>query len=204
MDTPVHRPENIHRSLMHVLSGLIVLALIQMLPGLRELRMAAGGAALLAWSLEISRRYSPAMNRFCMWVFARVAHPHETKQVNSSTWYTTALLGLALFTSPMVASVAVAVLGFGDPAAALIGRRWGRHRLASGRSLEGCAAFVVAGFAAAFGTLWLCYPGNPHGPAVALAAAVAGAVAELLTRRLDDNLVIPLAAAGGALLAGAF
>ena len=203
MHTPVHRPENIHRSLMHVLSGLIVLALIQTLPGMRELRMLAGGAALLAWSLELSRRYSPTMNRFCMWVFSKVSHPHETKQVNSSTWYTTALLGLTLFTSPMVASVAVAVLGFGDPAAALIGRRWGRHRLASGRSLEGCAAFVVAGFTAALGTLWLCYPDTLHSPGVALAAAGAGAVAELLSRRLDDNLVIPLAAAGGALLAGA-
>ena len=32
MHTPVHRPENIHRSLMHVLSGLIVLALIQTPP----------------------------------------------------------------------------------------------------------------------------------------------------------------------------
>lgn len=205
MHDPTLRPENLSRSLMHVLGGVTVLALIQLLPGLRELRMIALTFFLLAWGLEISRRFVPAVNVFCMWLFARVAHAHERQRVNSSTWYTTALLGLALFTSPMVASVAVAVLGFGDPAAALIGRRWGRHRLASGRSLEGFAAFVVAGSAASVGTLWAFYPEGlaHHGVLTAVAASAAGAVAELLTRRLDDNLVIPLAAAGGALLVGA-
>jgi dolichol kinase len=90
--------------------------------------------------------------------------------------------------------VGLAVLGLGDPAAAIVGRTFGRHRLADGRSLEGTAAFVVAGSAAAWLVLTSWHPEVPVA-ATALAAAGGGAAGELVARRIDDNLVIPIAAA---------
>ena len=87
-----------------------------------------------------------------------------------------------------------------DPAAALVGRRFGRTRMPNGRSLEGSAAFVVAGAAVAWGTLGIWHPelDSARGLMVAGAAAVLGAVGELASGRVDDNFSIPLAAAAGA------
>lgn len=183
---------------MHVVSGLVVLALLQWLS--QQMLLGVAGLALLAaWSMEIGRRYSDRINVILMWVFRKVAHRHEQHRINSSTWFTTAMFTLALTTSPMVGSVAVTVLGFGDPAAAWFGRRYGRTRLASGRSIEGSLAFVAVGGLCAVAVMQLFYSEIAWGDCLALAfaGALAGALAELLTQRLDDNLVIPLAAAGG-------
>lgn len=199
------RPANLRRSALHVFSGLAVLALIQLVLTPKTMVLVAAGFALAAWTMEISRRRSAAFNRFIMWVFGPVAHPHEVAKVNSATWYTTALFGLSLTASPMACAVAVTVLGVGDPAAGVVGRRFGSIRLATGRSLEGTAAFVVCAGAATFGMLRLFYPevALPGALAVALVAAAAGGVAELFARRLDDNFVIPLAAAAAATVVAA-
>ena len=101
--------------------------------------------AVSAWSMEIARRLSDRVNERLMRVFKHVAHPHERYRVNSSTWYVTALLLLALFGTRLSQSLAVVVLAVADPAAALIGRRFGRTRLLDNRSLEGTLAFFVVG-----------------------------------------------------------
>lgn len=194
------RPSNYSRNLLHVGSGVGVLLLIQYFLSPHTMVIASASFMAFAWFLEGGRRLSPRFNDLLMWMLGVVAHPHERHRVNSSTWFSTALFGLSLAASPMISSVAVMVLGVGDPAAAVVGRRFGRFRLASGRSLEGSLGFVVFGGMAAWITLLVYYPDVAllRGIAVALAAAVAGALAELLTRKLDDNLVIPLAAAVGA------
>ena len=200
------RPANYARSLVHALSGLVALLVIQhvLVTPLAMIGTAAVFCAW-AWSMEIGRRRSPAVNVFLMKVFGPIAHAHETHRVNSATWYCTALLALALTASPMACSLAVIVLGVGDPAAAFIGRRWGRTRLASGRSLEGSLGFVAVAGLAATATLLAYYPDIGLAEVIVLAfvSALAGAVAELLTATLDDNLVIPLAAAAGASIVAA-
>jgi dolichol kinase len=92
------------------------------------------------------------------------------------------------------------VLAVGDPLGALIGRRFGKTVIRAGRTVEGSLAFVVAGALAVAATLLICYPAlrTPLVAVVALLAAFGGAVAEVNTRRLDDNLMIPLGAALGA------
>ncbi len=202
---PGFRPANHTRSIVHALSGVLALLLIQHVLTPERMVWVAGIFFVCAWGMEIGRRYVPAVNRFLMWVFGPIAHAHEAHRVNSATWYVTALLFLSLTASPMACSLAVIVLGVGDPAAAFVGRRWGRTRLASGRSLEGSLGFVAFAGAAAVATLGVYYPelGLPEIVVLALAAAVAGALAELLTAGLDDNLVIPLAAAAGASLVAA-
>ena len=94
------------------------------------------------------------------------------------------------------------VLGLADPAAAWAGRRWGRVRLLWGRTLEGSLTFFVVGSAAAFAALLLWHPLETPGATllVALSGAGLGCLAELFSRRIDDNLSVPLAAAGGAWL----
>ena len=88
------RAENITRSLFHVASGLVALAMLRLLPERTWLVAASGSLAAWAWTMEILRRRSATVNRVLMRFFSAVAHPHERHQVNSSTWYLTALVGL--------------------------------------------------------------------------------------------------------------
>ena len=200
---PSLRPTNYARNVLHAAGGLGVMGLILHVLTPTTMLMLAGSAALGAWSLEISRRFSPKVNDLCMKVLGRFAHPHESWRVNSSTWYVTAMLGLALTGDAMLAAMAVGILAFADPAAALVGRRFGRTSLINGRSLEGTTAFALVGTVVSLAVLLLYFPAYSLTAAVliALAAAVPSAIAELLSRRIDDNLSIPLSAAAGAWLA---
>ena len=85
-------------------------------------------------------------------------------------------------------------------AAAIIGRRYGRIKLVNGRTLEGTLTFVAVGTLVA--TPWLALVwGMDSGLALKLAffGALAGGIAELFSRRVDDNLSIPVATAVAAL-----
>ena len=200
---PSLRPTNYARNLFHVGSAAVAAALILWVSSPSVLVAIAVAWAGFAWSCEVSRRLSPAVNRALMRFFGPVAHPHETFRVNSATWYATALLALSLTRSDLLCVVGVVVLGVGDPLAALVGRRFGRIRLVHGRSLEGTLAFAVGAALATFAVLATFFPalGLPRAAAVAASGAVLGAVAELFSLRVDDNLSIPLSAAAGAALA---
>lgn len=201
---PTHRPTNYTRSLFHVLMGLGSVALVQHVLTPRSMIMVTAAFAGWAWSMEIGRRFSTRLNELLMIAFKQVAHEHERRKVNSSTWYTTALLILALTSSPRTCAIALVVLAVGDPAAALVGRRWGKTKLVAGRSLEGTSTFVVVGALTTIAMLRLYYPELPMGvtAALACAAALAGAISEVVSKRIDDNLTIPLAAAAAAGVVG--
>src|SRR5690606_29012949 len=73
----------------------------------------------------------------------------------------------------------ILVLAWGDAAAALIGRRWGRHRYRVGpgwRSVEGSAAMCIVAIIAL----------------LVLAAAGAATLLEAASRWGADNLLVPL------------
>ena len=61
-----------------------------------------------------------------------IAHPHERYVVNSATWYATSLTLLAVAFEPMAQSIGVIVLGLADPAAGIVGRRFGTRKLREG------------------------------------------------------------------------
>jgi dolichol kinase len=200
---PTVRPTNYTRSLFHVASGLSALALVHYVPSRSWLIGVSLAFAASGWTMELSRRRSRWVNERLMRVFSPVAHPHERYRVNSSTWYTTALLLLALFAPLPAAEIGVTVLALADPAAALVGRRYGRTRLRAGRSLEGTLAFFAVGAAASLVLLTLLHPmAVPAMLALAAAGGVAGAITEVFSTRLDDNFTIPIAVAAAVGLVG--
>jgi dolichol kinase len=198
-----HRPTNYTRSAFHVASALVCLVLTLVVFTPSQLPWAAAAFAGTAWSLEILRRISPAANERLMVFFRPIAHASEARRVNSATWYMTSLVILAATGSTILAVVGVAVLGFADPLAGLVGRRFGRIRLLHGRTLEGSLTFFVTGTITAFAASWLLPAPPPPGVMLltAASASLAGTIAELVSRRVDDNLSIPLSAAMGAALA---
>jgi phytol kinase len=100
-----------------------------------------------------------------------------------------------------IAVVAVMAWGFGDAAAALVGKAFGRRRILhrrieGGKTYEGTLAmYVVAGLAVFF-TL-LVYAGQSWQLSLAVAALVApvSATVELFSNRGMDTLTVPLATA---------
>lgn len=198
---PSLRPTNYKRNLFHISFALLALTLLFLLSQPALLGVAIG-FFVWCWGCEIVRRRSPAVNRALMKVLSPFAHPHEHWRVNSASWYSAAILLLALTANPLLQVCGVVILGFADPAAAIVGRRYGRHKIIHGRSLEGTLAFILVGALAAF-LLLLARHGLPLSTAllVALGAALPAALAELLSRRVDDNFSIPVSAAAGAWLA---
>jgi dolichol kinase len=195
------RPENWARSASHVAAALLAIGLLHVLPA-DAVRWTAVSAAAICWAVELLRPRVPILNHAFRWVFGSMIHPHEHFRPASGTWYATGLVA-ASFMSVHAAVASVAVLGFGDPAAGTVGRRIGRTRIGEGRSLEGTLAFATVGGGAAAGALAWGWQVGSEVWGIAAAAGVAGAVSELLVRRVDDNLVVPIAAGLAAMLAGA-
>lgn len=197
---PRMRPTNYARNAFHVTWGLAAAGTLIAFPSRAVLLPIMTGFLIWSWSMETGRRYLPWLNRWLMSWLGPVAHPHEWHRVNSATWYATALWILAYLDALLPGLIGVLVLTVGDPAAAILGRRFGRTRLPNGRSVEGSLAFIAAAMLLTAPVLALVYPVLPWNEALptAFAAAVAGAVAEQVSRRIDDNFSIPLSAAAAA------
>ncbi|MFW6115950.1 MAG: diacylglycerol/polyprenol kinase family protein [Chloroflexota bacterium] len=100
-----------------------------------------------------------------------------------------------------ITAVAVMGWGFGDAAAALVGKAWGRRRfllplIEGAKTCEGSLAMTLVACLAFFLTLWL-YGGRPWpvSLAVALVAAPFAAAVELFSRKGLDTLTVPLSSA---------
>jgi dolichol kinase len=101
---------------------------------------------------------------------------------------------------PLIAAAAM-VWGFGDAAAALVGRALGRHRIAhravpEPKSVEGSLAMAVTAAGATFATL-LWYGGHAWWVSLVAAVVVApvAATVETFSRGGLDTLTVPLSAA---------
>ncbi len=94
-------------------------------------------------------------------------------------------LAIALFTKP-IAIAAIAYIIVGDTLAAIIGRRFGRHRFGR-KSVEGSAGCLA-------GTMLVAAVAPAYGLEFGLAAggAVVATVTEALSVRIDDNVSVPL------------
>ncbi|MGE0787419.1 MAG: diacylglycerol/polyprenol kinase family protein [Sandaracinaceae bacterium] len=205
---PSLRPTNVRRSITHAIMGVVCVSILWAIPNPWWALAITLPLALWAWTAEITRRRSARVNALLMRFFAPIAHPHEHHGINSATWYSTALLiltsSLFVWEGPAVPqAVGLAVLAFGDPAAAAVGRRFGWVRIAHGRTLSGTLAFVVVGALAGLAAAYAFAPAMAFGHLVAIASAgaVSGAVTEVVSRRIDDNLSVPLVATLGAAIA---
>ena len=119
------------------------------------------------------------------------------------------LLSLLFFSQQIYLAVGWGALAFGDAAANLAGQRWPGRRLSwnPAKSLAGLLGFWLAGTLASWGLLAL-IPASAYPAGVTLSTwgwilmivMLVSAWAETLPGTLDDNLWVPLVAAGSAWL----
>lgn len=118
--------------------------------------------------------------------------PQERRGMGAHVFFAAGAFVAALAYPKDIAIAAMFVVVIADGAAAVVGRRWGHHRLVGKKTLEGTltlfsvaiitATFIfVAGFRLPFYTSAM----------LSLAGAIAAACIELLP--LNDNLTIPIA-----------
>ena len=126
-------------------------------------------------------------------VFGRMIRPHEHDRVSGGFWFGVGVVAvLVLYPRPIV-EAACLVMGFGDAASTVVGRRFGSIRLPGGRSLQGSLAFAAVSLAVVSAWRAGLY-GDPLSAALAWGgvAALSGALAELASTRLDDNVTVPV------------
>jgi dolichol kinase len=187
------------RTLFHVANGVIAAALYQFLLGPTGALIVLGGFLAVFLFLEISRRFSASWNHaICTSrIFRPIARPNEYHRTNSATYYLIGLCLLVPLASKPAVIAAVLILAFADPAAAWFGKRFGRTKLHRNKSLAGTAAFLVVALAVAWPYLVAFGPdlGLARALLIASCGALAGAVAEVFSGPLDDNLTVPVASA---------
>jgi dolichol kinase len=145
----------------------------------------------VALGIDMARlRFRPVRYHFLRRTRAML-RAHERRSFAGATYMAVAYaLAIMIFPRP-VAVAAMLYNGLGDAMAALVGKRFGVHRTAWGKSWEG--------FGAALGTnltIGLLLPG------ISIPGAIAGAIAaaglEFAPLPLDDNLRVTLGGGAGA------
>jgi dolichol kinase len=118
-------------------------------------------------------------------LISSMAREHEVKGDFTGAAYilTTVCLVVALFDKP-VAIAALAFIMTGDSAAALIGRKFGKHKYGR-KSLEGSFAFLVTAIITAY-----FIPDLPI--TIGLIGAAVATITEAFSLTIDDNLTVPL------------
>jgi len=144
----------------------------------------------LAWLIiiliEISRFRNWKLWDYTKWFMAPMLRDSELKGDNfSGAFYILpAMIASILFFDPPVTLISLSFIIFGDPASAIFGRRYGKHKFKN-KSLEGSTAFLIFAVAVAIFApeipLW-----------IALLGAVTATITEALSFEVDDNVTVPL------------
>jgi dolichol kinase len=146
--------------------------------------------------VDILKNFVPVISTWYHGTFAPMLRQHELQKdrihLNGATWITLSAFILIAIFPKMIAVTAFAMVSVSDTMAALVGRKFGKHRFGE-KSLEGSLAFFVSAFAIAAVMPGVLLPAG-------VVMAIAGTVAEAMDIRIrgfkiDDNITVPMASA---------
>jgi len=149
---------------------------------------------ILALVLDVSRHFLPKVGKLFYMIFGFILRKHEKdsrkKNLNGATYvFISALLGVIIFPKVLFLT-AFPILIISDSTAALVGRKYGKHKLFA-KSLEGTLAFFISASIVVLFTPKL--NGSITEYFIGILAAAIGAIVENISFGLaDDNLTIPI------------
>ena len=146
----------------------------------------AGAMTVASLLLEAARRWWQWPNRLLWRLIPSVFRSREQRNVLGSTWLAVGMLLTLLLFGRDVGGTAVLFLAWGDPAAEVAGRRWGRP--GQRKSLAGSLGCLGACLLAAAVGIWL----GGLSPAAAVTGALAATLVERWSPPPDDNVWMPL------------
>jgi len=150
---------------------------------------------LISLILDLARYFSPTYKNFLYSIVGFMLREHEINSkriiLSGATYVLIAALVTVLLFPKAFVLLGIAVLIFGDIFAALIGRKFGRHKFLF-KSLEGTMSFFV------FGSLIMLVTPKIEGSLTEYligfaAVAVAGIIENVSYGWADDNLTVPIA-----------
>lgn len=194
MDIKTNYLREVQRKLIH-LSSLWMVFVILYLPH-KQVVYFFSFIYLNMLTLELLRFSSSTFERIYYQFFFSLMREHEVNQNKASfvgAYYVTlAVLIAVIFFSKPIATAAVTVMLVSDTFAALVGRKFGKHKLLD-KSLEGSLAFMLSGIISIY-VLYLSYFNEFSFLWSGIIAAVFATFVELVSKRfsLDDNLTIVL------------
>lgn len=152
-----------------------------------------GGPVLL---IDILRLKWRPLNQLVVSFLAPFMRKREFGTISGVAYFVLAFfLVVALFPKP-IAILSILCLAFGDAAAAVVGLRFGTESLVKGKSLQGSLACFIVCSILIFVVLTLYGITSNALPYISVAGGLAATFAELFaTKKIDDNLTIPLATA---------
>ena len=192
MTAPTLPPQEINRKLIHLSSLWIPVAIYFL--STEKAMVLFGFLTTCVLLVEYARRKSSKISRMFDRTFRASLRPAETMYGGGMTGASYMMLGIffCLFFPLEIAVTATTILVIADTAAAIVGIKFGKTRVL-GKSLEGCAAFLLSGLAALI-ILGNIMPHNARYLASGTAAVIAATLAELCSKklRLNDNFSIPV------------
>lgn len=170
----------------------------------REVALAILLPLTLAFTLsDLLRLYHKPTGRLYERYLGFLLRRHERndqgRRLNGATYVLLSASVCVLLFPKVIVVTAFAILIVSDSAAALIGRRIGRHRFL-GKTLEGATAFFVSAVIVVFIAPKIVY--FPAEYLIGFGGALFGAIVEASPLPVDDNLSIPIAI--GALMWGCY
>lgn len=185
--TTTAREEAIRKGL-HAGVSLVAAAAVWRLPP-ADAAILLAAATTVALSVEVARRASGPFGRRFQRGLGPLLRDREAGHLTGATTLAIGYTAAAVLFPGTPALAGILVAGVADAVAAIVGKRFGRHRYPGGKSVEGSVAF----FAVVTAMALLLLPDVRPGAVLALALAVTAL--EALTLRVDDNLYLPLATA---------
>jgi len=145
-----------------------------------------GLSAAVSILIDLSRFRHWRIWKYLAILLTPIIREHEIKGGFTGASYILVTSALTIFIFPKtIAIAAIVFIIIGDTAAALIGRKYGRHKLIKNKSIEGSLACLISLAAISFAI-----PGLPT--EAGLAGALTATLAEAFSGPLDDNLTVPL------------
>ena len=205
---PISYSQELYRKMIHLFS--LVIPIGYALLGKWNMVFILLPLTTIIVFIDHSRHRSARLQQIVDGLFGKMLRAHEMdgeeKHLSGASYMLLAACGCILFLPKIIAITAFSVLIISDTAAALVGRKWGEHKLLD-KSVEGTLAFVASGIMVVI-VVGLLSGGDSH---ISLEfymfgaiAVILGAMVELASNRwhIDDNISIPLAVGGAMLVLG--
>jgi dolichol kinase len=192
---------HIARKIWHMATGLIGLAFYQK----TKISTEAIATILLAFSaasflFEFVRLKNEVVNQFALKLMKPVMRESERNSISGMPFYALGV-SLSLFFFPeKLAVLSILFLIFADPIASFCGILFGRDKILPNKSLQG----TIAAFSVCY-IVTLVYGLIHTAPSMnllvfSIVAGVIGAISELCSQFVDDNLCIPVISGAGLFL----
>ncbi len=149
---------------------------------------------IIALVLDVGRYFVPKMARLFYLFFGFMLRKHEMdhkkRNLNGATYVLISALACVIIFPKVLFVTAFAILIISDSTAALLGRRYGKHKFLA-KSLEGTIAFFISAAIVVVFSPKVAYLSAEY--IIGFIAAGIGAIAENISYGwADDNLTIPL------------